>query len=92
MSNNAIFEDNLLYLNAWMAQNENLKTNLQVVGTDLVWSCYGKTKRVSLEDFYLPMLLYNYHFREDIMNPEVFTGEDLFRIIQVHVIAQSIEN
>lgn len=86
----SILNDNLLYLNAWFAKNEALREDLQIIGAYLVWHQDGKQEKVQINSFYLPTLLYNIKFQENIQNPDEMKAEDLFRIIQVHVIAEKL--
>lgn len=88
-ANVSVLNDNLLYLSAWFEHNEALKKNLQVIGSELIWNHDHIREAVSLQNFYLPTLLYNLKFREDIQNSSM-TSEDLFRIIRVHVLAEDV--
>lgn len=85
-SDEIILRDNLMYLDAWMKQNEALRGNLQVIDSDLVWTYLDEREKVSLKSFYLPELLYNEKFRNDLLDPKTMNAEDLFRIIRVHVL------
>lgn len=87
ISDTMILHDNLMYLDAWMKQNEALRENLQVIESDLVWTHFGESEKISLKSFYLPELLYNEKFRTDLLNPQTMNAEDLFRIIRVHVLS-----
>lgn len=82
-----ILHDNKMHLEAWIKQNSALQ-GLEIVGSDLVWNHNGIADRIHVENFYFPTLLYNETFQKDIQDPELINAEDLFRIIEVHVLAQ----
>ncbi len=84
--------DNILYLNEWMKYNESLQGVLQIVGPDLVCNINGHTEAIDISDYYLPNILYNPTLREQIKDKNKINGEDLFRIIRVNVIAESLKN
>ncbi len=86
-----ILNDNIMHLESWMQQNEALRDNLLVEGSDLVWKNGDMIERVNIENFYLPTLLYNENFQRDIQDSNKIDAEDLFHIIEVHVLAQEFQ-
>ncbi len=86
-----ILNDNLMHLESWMQQNEALRDNLFVEDGDLVWKNGNINEHVNIENFYLPTLLYNENFQKDIQDSNKIDAEDLFHIVEVHVLAQQFQ-
>lgn len=86
-----VLNDNRMHLDSWLSQNSALQ-GLQISGSNLIWNHDNQTESVNVENFYFPTLLYNVNFQNDITNPERMNAEDLFRIIEVHVLAQDLQN
>lgn len=80
-----------MHLESWMQQNEALRDNLFVEDGDLVWKNGNINEHVNIENFYLPTLLYNENFQKDIQDSNKIDAEDLFHIVEVHVLAQQFQ-
>lgn len=91
-SNTMILNDNLMYLESWMNQNESIRESLHVDGSDLIWNHDNVKEKISLKEFYLPNLLFNPLFQKDIQDATLMNGEDLFKIIRVHILANEYKN
>ena len=85
-----IFEENLTYLNHWMNINPKLKENLTIEGSLLSFQKDNQKESVSLTEFYLPEMLYNERFREDITSE--LTSYDLVQIIKMYIKTFEIRN
>lgn len=85
-----IFEENLTYLNHWMNINPKLKENLKVDNNQLIYQKDSQKESVSLTEFYLPEMLYNERFREDISNE--LNSYDLIQIIKMYSKTFEIRN
>lgn len=81
--NSMILQDNLFYLNAWFSRLSNKNPNIKVFENKLLWNHDQITEQISLNEFYLPSLLYNHSFQMDLQRDQL-TWEDLFRIIRIH--------
>ncbi len=90
--NTQIMNENILYLNEWMKYNTALQGNLQIVGPDLVCNIHGRNEAIDISDYYLPNILYNPILREHIQDKDKINAEDLFRIIRVNVLAESLKS
>ena len=76
-----IMQDNLMYLTEWMRYNPAFQEDLKVEGNYLV---YQNQDKVDISHFYLPEMLYNENFRNDVADPEEMNGHDLFQIIKMY--------
>ena len=85
-----VLHDNLLYLNAWMDYNPEFQKTLQVNDGMLIYSEQGKEEKVSIENFYLPEMLYNENFHKQISVDHELTGKDFFQIVKLYVETQEI--
>lgn len=79
--NSRIMQDNIMYLNEWMKENEEIKNELSIDGNYLK---YKNEEKLDISNFYLPEILENENLRADIWDKEKITGYDLFHIIKVH--------
>ena len=76
-----IMQDNQMYLTEWMRYNPSLQEVLRLDGNFL---CYKDQERLDISQIYLPEILYNEPFRNDLANPEEMNGYDFFQIIKIY--------
>ncbi len=82
--------DNLLYINAWMNYNPEFQEHLKVEGTRLIYSEDGLSEEVPIGSFYLPEMLYNENFRNQISMEHELSAKDFFQIVKLYVETQEI--
>ncbi len=85
-----IMRDNLLYLEAWMSYNPQLRTNLSIEKNELIYKDENRVDKVDISHFYLPNLLYNKIFRDKISLQKDLTSKDLFKIIKLYIETEEI--
>ncbi len=84
---NKVLEDNILYLNEWMRYNPSLKETLKVDNNML----FHNNESIDLNSIYLPKMLYNETFRNDIPLESEINGDDLFKIIKMYAYTEEMK-
>jgi hypothetical protein len=82
-----IMNDNVLYFNEWVKQNESWQGKLQIVGNNLVYQNSKTQEVIDISHYYLPQILENLLLQEQIQIKNKLQAEDIFRIIRVNVLA-----
>lgn len=77
--------ENEMYLNAWLDYNPALKTSLHLEGNILILNDKDENRKVDISRFYLPNMLYNENFRNEIKIDGEFSAKELFEIIECYV-------
>lgn len=76
-----ILQDNQMYLTEWMHYNPSISEYNSLEGNFL---CSKNGEKLDISRVYLPEILYNESFREDVSNAEEMSGFDFFQIIKLY--------
>ena len=86
-----IMQDNILYLQEWKKYNPDFIDKLFIENDQLIYQNNNKIQKISINNFYLPNILYNQTLREHLKNC-VLSPYDLFLIIEIEIKAQKLNN
>ena len=78
---NKIMQDNQMYLTEWMRYNPSISEYTTLEGNFL---CSKEGEKLDISRLYLPEILYNEAFRQDVSNAEEMSGFDFFQIIKLY--------